>query len=111
MARAYETLFLWARKTTSSFAELLASGTDRQDSQPALDGELIYRLKHWPTLPEGLKTASVYRTLSVMSQRPVNRRWLLSHSTLRVEQVDGLLQRLTDADAVEVIDSSKFERA
>jgi hypothetical protein len=111
MARVYETLFNWARKSTSSFAELLASAGDRQESEPPLDCELIYRLKHWPLLPEDLKTAGVYRTLSVMSQRPVNRRWLISHSSLRAEQVDGLLQRLTEANAVEVIDSSKFEQA
>jgi hypothetical protein len=111
MARVYETLYLWARKTTSSFAELLASGSDRVDSQPPLPGELIYRLKHWPALPDGLKTAGVYRTLSVMSQRPVNRHWMISTSTLRVTDVDLLLKNLLDQEAVEVIDAGKFEPA
>jgi hypothetical protein len=108
MARVYETLALWARKTTS-FAELLVTRGERTDeSQPPQPGELIYRLKHWPDLPERLKTADVLRTLSVMSNRPVNRRWILAHSRLKGEQVDDLLQRLTNEDAVSVIDTTGF---
>ena len=108
MARVYETLALWARKTTS-FAELLVPRGDRmEESQPPQPGELIYRLKHWPALPDRLKTADVLRTLSVMSHRPVNRRWILSHSRLKAEQVDDLLQRLADENAVSVIDTSGF---
>lgn len=108
MARVYETLALWARKTTS-FAELLVSGAERtEESQPPQPGELIYRLKHWPALPDRLKTADVLRTLSVMSNRPVNRRWILSHSRLKAEQVDELLRRLEDENAVSIIDATNF---
>ena len=108
MARVYETLALWARKTTS-FAELLVARSERaEESQPPQPGELIYRLKHWPALPDRLKTADVLRTLSVMSNRPVNRRWILSHSRLKAEQVDDLLRRLEDENAVSIIDTSNF---
>ena len=108
MARVYETLALWARKTTS-FAELLVSGAERaEESQPPQPGELIYRLKHWPALPDRLKTADVLRTLSVMSNRPVNRRWILAHSRLKADQVDDLLRRLADENAVSIIDTASF---
>ncbi|HEX9718748.1 MAG TPA: hypothetical protein VGA59_03380, partial [Ramlibacter sp.] len=50
----------------------------------------------------------VFRALSVMSTRPINRHWILAHSKLRAEQVDKLLQRLVEEGAVEVIDGSKF---
>ena len=110
MARMYETLALWARKTTTSFAELMVFGAERTvDSQPPQPGELIYRLKHWPALPQQLKTADVLRTLSVMSHRPVNRRWILAHSRLKGEQVDELLRRLADEDAVSIIDTASFK--
>lgn len=89
MPRVYETFCLWAKKTTSSFAELLVAGTDRHDSQPPAAGELIYRLKHWPDLPESLKTAGVYRTLSVMGQRPVNRHWMISSWACRCRTSTG----------------------
>lgn len=109
MARMYETLALWARKTTTSFAELRVFGAERTvDSQPPQPGDLIYRLKHWPALPDRLKTADVLRTLSVMSHRPVNRRWILAHSRLKGEQVDDLLQRLADEDAISIIDTANF---
>ncbi|HWP11640.1 MAG TPA: hypothetical protein VNN06_07450 [Ramlibacter sp.] len=70
--------------------------------------DLIYRLKHWPELPAQSRTADVFRALSVMSTRPINRRWILSHSKLRAEQLDQLLMRLIAEGAVEVIDGSKF---
>jgi hypothetical protein len=44
----------------------------------------------------------------MMSTRPINRGWILSHSKLRAEQVDRLLQRLVGEGAVEVIDGAKF---
>lgn len=109
MPSVYGTLSLWARKTTS-FAELLVSRGEREEpaAAPAKTGELIYRLKQWPQLPDGMKTAAVYRALSMMSHRPVNRRWIMKNSRLKEKQVDQLLQRLVDDDVVEVIDSSQF---
>jgi hypothetical protein len=107
MAAFYDTLYSWARRTTS-FAELLVFGPEAEDSKLPLPGEAIYRLKHWPRLHSLKKNADIYRTLSVMSHRPVNRRWILSSSRLTEKQVDRLLERLVDEGAVEVIDTSKF---
>lgn len=107
----YDTISHWARRT-SAFAELLGlgGGTDTADAAVAEAGGLIYRLKHWPQLPARQKNADVYRTLSVMSHRPVNRHWILATSRLTEKQVDRLLARLVDEGAVEVIDSGKFTR-
>lgn len=107
MPSVYDTLFNWARKTTTSFAELRFVPSERVEVDSDGDG-LIYRLKHWPELPTASRTADVLRTLSVMSHRPVNRHWILAHSRLPAAQVDKLLQRLVADDAVEVIDGSKF---
>ena len=107
MASVYGSLYQWARKTTSSFSELLAQ-PERLDHVPAQGGELIYRLRRWPELPAGSKTADIYRMLSVMSSRPVNRQWVLRHCGLDPAHADRLLGRLIDAGALEVIDPSKF---
>jgi hypothetical protein len=108
MRSVYDVLYAWARRTTTSFAELINTGFDREESVPPEDDELIYRLKEWPQLPYSQKTADIYRALSVMSHRPVNRHWLITHAGLRHDQLDRLLQRLIADGAVEVIDSSKF---
>jgi hypothetical protein len=109
MRRLYDTLSAWARRT-SAFTELLASRPAPVDAaQPMQPGEQIYRLKHWPQLPESQKSADIYRTLSVMSSRPINRRWILSSSRMSATEVDNLLQRLIAQDAVEVIDTARFE--
>jgi hypothetical protein len=103
----FDTLSAWARRTTTSFAELLVVA-ERDTVSSTLPGEHIYKLKQWPVLSRSQQTADVYRTLSVMSHRPVNRRWILASSRLKPQQVDRLLQRLIEQDAVEVIDASKF---
>jgi hypothetical protein len=108
MASVYDAIYAWARRTTTSFAELWVAPPDRDSGTSALPGEQIYRLKHWPSLRPSQKTADIYRTLSVMSHRRVNRRWILTASRLKPEQVDSLLESLIEQDAVEVIDSSKF---
>ena len=107
MPSVYDTLYSWARKTSTSFAELRFVASERGPAENEGDG-LVYRLRHWPELPAASKTAEVFRALSVMSHRPVNRHWLLSHSKLPARQVDRLLQRLVDEGAVEVIDTSKY---
>ena len=109
MPSVYDTIYSWARKTTTSFAELRFVSSERDDMENAGDG-LIYRLKHWPELPASSRTADVFRALSVMSTRPVNRHWILTHSKLQPDQVDRLLQRLVDENAVEAIDGSKYRR-
>jgi hypothetical protein len=105
MLGVYDTLNRWVRKTTTSFAELRFLPSQREEFLPDTD-KLIYRLKHWPDLPSRVKTADVLRALSVMSQRPINRHWILTHSRLRAHQVDGLLRALVAQGAVEVIDGS-----
>lgn len=107
MAGVYDTLYRWARRTTTSFAELRFVSSQRLELD-ADSGGLIYRLKQWPDLPSDARTADVLRTLSVMSSRPVNRHWILTHSRLHAGDVDRLLRRLVEQDAVEVIDGSKF---
>lgn len=109
MQTVYEHLRTWARRTTTSFSELWAhSDPPPPDTQPLARGELIYRLKHWPDLPPAGKTADVYRVLSVMSSRPVNRHWILATCRLAPQQVDALLRWLVRQDAVEVIDTGCF---
>jgi hypothetical protein len=103
----YDTFFGWARKRTTSLAELRFV-SERGPMEHEGDG-LIYRLRHWPVLPAGRTTADVLRTLSLMSNQPVNRHWLLRHSQLPARQIDQMLQWLVKEGAVEVIDPSKYE--
>jgi len=70
--------------------------------------DLIFRLKAWPRLPEAVRTAVVYRMLSVMSSQPVNRQWLLARTQLAPRQLDDLLLRLQNEGALEVIDPRRF---
>lgn len=107
MPSVYDTLYNWARRTTTSFAELRFMPSQR-DGMDIEDDGLIYRLKQWPDLPPSSRTADVYRALSVMSHRPVNRHWILAHSKLQAPQVDQLLQRLVAENAVEVIDRTRY---
>lgn len=69
---------------------------------------LIYRLKHWPELPASIRIAPVYRALSVMSHRPVNRHWLLTQSQLDAAAVDSLLEHLGAQGALEVTDAANY---
>lgn len=107
MPSVYDTLYRWARRTTTSFAELRFVPSERHAIDHDDDG-LIYRLKHWPDLPTATRTAGVLRALSVMSNRPVNRHWILANSRLQAHDVDRLLARLVEQDAVEVIDGSRY---
>lgn len=71
-------------------------------------GDLIYRLKSWPELPETACTADIYRIFSVMSQRPVNRQWILARSRMAPGQLDQLLLMLEGEGVLEVIDPRRF---
>lgn len=110
MASAYDTLWKWARRTTTSFGELRFRSSQPPDSLPPGEA-LVYRLKHWPELPVRHRTANVYRALSLMSNRPVNRGWFLRHSRMKANELDGLLDRLVTQGAVEVIDVSSYRNA
>lgn len=102
MTTAYHTMYRWARKTTSSFfGELRHTPAERCDHDHGNDA-FAYQLRHWPDLPFTAKTADVLRTLSVMSHRPVNRRWILATSRMKDAQVDVLLERLRAQGALTV---------
>lgn len=113
MSAVSPTFAIWARRTRSCLVPLawLASRLAPQPHPAAealpQDG-LVYRLKRWPDLPSPARTADVLRLLSLMSHRPVNRRWMLSYSRLDAEHVDALLRRLVDRGEVDVIDPSAF---
>ena len=101
------TLFNWVRRARIALTRLVA-GPPQSPEEAAREG-LIYRLKYWPRLPSATRTAEVLRLLSMMSHRPVNRRWMLSHTRMGAASMDRLLQGLIDRGAVEVIDTSRFE--
>jgi len=107
MGRAVEAFYDWARRTSTSFSELRDSGL-RPEPEPMTGDGLVYRLRTWPALPPALRTADVLQLLSLMSNRPVNRHWMLGHTKLSPEGVDALIQRLVEQEAVEVIDTRRF---
>jgi len=70
---------------------------------------LVYRLRQWPEhLPTTLRTANVLMTLSLMSNRPVNRDWMVRHSKIKPAALDKLLDVLVTSGDVDVVDTSKF---
>jgi hypothetical protein len=76
---------------------------------PAQAPRLVYRLRHWPeSLPAALRTADVLRALSLMSNRPVNRDWILRNSRLKPATLDQLLALLAARDDLEVVDAARF---
>ncbi len=108
MGKVYEALCQLARRTSTSFSELRSDSGFRSEPEPAPGDGLIYRLRHWPTLPSSQRTADVLRLLSLMSNRPVNRSWMVNHTRVSPERLDRLLERLVADGSVEVIDSSRF---
>ena len=103
MPRVADRFLRWAR-------QLLAPSSDPFRPTEVIDRGghedlLIYRLRRWPKLPSSSMSTNVSRALSVMSTRPVNRRWLLNNSSLPEHEVDRLLQRLVQQDALEVTDA------
>jgi hypothetical protein len=106
MPRAVDRLLRLARKfftpPPDPFSPTVVTATAGEDDQ------LIYRLRRWPQLPAASMNTDITRTLSVMSTRPVNRRWILNNSSLREREVDSMLQHLVDQGAVEVTDAARF---
>lgn len=86
------------------FSSILPEGGE---SRPG-GADLIFRLKAWPQLPEEGRTAEIYRMLSVMSNQPVNRQWLLARCRMAPQQLDKLLLRLHAEGSLEVIDPARF---
>ena len=86
----------------ASSASSFASG----DFAPGSD--LIYRLKAWPRLPEAGRTAEIYRMLSIMSSRPVNRQWILTRVRMERRQLEAMLRQWVSDGAIEVIDPDRF---
>jgi hypothetical protein len=70
--------------------------------------DLIYRLKAWPEVTEPGRTAEIYRMLSVMSSRPVNRQWIMTRTTMERQRLEALLRKWVAEGAIEVIDPSRF---
>ena len=99
-------LLRWARQIFTSPSDQFLP-TEVMDSGSGGD-QLIYRLRRWPKLPSSSMNTDITRTLSVMSTRPVNRRWILNNSSLQEREVDSMLQRLVEQDAVEVTDAGKY---
>lgn len=90
------------RNRESSFVPSRAGAGQR------LAGDLIFRMKAWPRLPESGRTAEIYRVLSVMSSQPVNRQWLLARCKMAPRELDELLMQLVRDGALEVIDPARF---
>ncbi|MCG2592179.1 hypothetical protein LZ009_05230 [Ramlibacter sp. XY19] len=92
---------LFGRRETGSFSE----------SRPASrvpGADLIYRLKAWPELTEAGRTAEIYRMLSVMSSRPVNRQWVLTRTRMERAKLEALLGQWVAEGAIEVIDPARY---
>jgi hypothetical protein len=102
----FDSLRELARRTSTTAGELSTVAPLREE--PAQQRGLVYRLRQWPDLPDRMRTADVLRALSVMSNRPVNREWLLRRVKLKARAVDELLAMLVTHGHVEVVDTSKF---
>ena len=63
-----------------------------------------YRLRAWPELPAGFRTAPVLRALSRMTLGPVTHKWFLDRTRLAPEQAEALLAGLVASDYIERID-------
>jgi hypothetical protein len=84
------------------------TGTSQRSAARAAASDPIFRMRAWPQLPEHGRTADVYRMLSVMSNQPVKRQWLLARCRMAPQQLDALLQQLVAEGSVEVIDPTRF---
>ncbi len=83
-----DSLTTWARRACGT-------GTAQmEDTAAAADDHQAYRLRAWPELPDLLRTAPVYRLMSVMTVRAVSRQWMLDQSRLQARDLDALLAYL-----------------
>jgi hypothetical protein len=107
---AYDTLYRWARSTTASLRDSRFLPSAIEEAQSEGDA-LVYRLRQWPDLAPANRTADIYKALSLMSVRPVNRSWFVNHSRMKAAQIDRLLATLMAQGAVEVVDVSAYPAA
>lgn len=85
---ALDSLTTWARRACG---KAIAWRDCRHDDA---DDGTTFRLRAWPDLPDLLRTAPVYRVLSVMTVRPVSRRWMQDQSRLPARDIHALLAYL-----------------
>jgi hypothetical protein len=111
MTTVSATLFHWARRTRNRLGARAWLPSRPVAPDEAGDDRLIYRLRQWPSLPSAIRTADVFRLLSVMSHRAVTRRWMLAHTQLQAPQIEALLRRLVAHGDVEVIDLRHLKSA
>lgn len=107
MNSVLDTLQTWARRASAA-AGLAAREPDPEPLPVTGSDPLAYRLIAWPELPEAHRTARVYRLMSTMSVRPVNRGWMLAQSRLLPGELDALLGQLTREHMLQVVDTSRF---
>jgi hypothetical protein len=107
--RVVEAISGWARRA-SSWADLGGSSEPSTTERDSPTG-MIYRLRHWPTLPPSLHTADVLRLLSRMSSGPVSHSWVLRHGKVRRERLERLLLHLRAQEALETINPASFPAA
>ena len=69
--------------------------------EAAAHEDLGYVLRSWPDLPQELKTARVYRTLSIISTGQCNRWRLLALTKMKEHELDALLGCLVRGGWVE----------
>jgi len=84
-----DSLTTWARRACGK--------TIARTESPATvaDDTTAFRLRAWPELPDLLRTAPIYRLLSVMTVRAVSRSWMLEQSRLQARDLDALLAHLS----------------
>ena len=68
-----------------------------------------YRLRSWPELPSGARTAAVYQALSRMTQGPVSLQWFIEQSRLRPRDADELFGWMVGNGQLQIIDLAKFQ--
>jgi hypothetical protein len=91
MNAVIEKLLRWTRPA-DRVAQQQSAGTD----------SVAYRIHGWPQLHNCMRTAAVYRLLSVMSVGAVNLHWMLGTSGLTREQLDQLLRTLQQQKLLQV---------
>lgn len=106
MRSVVERLLAGARRALAWSRAWHARRSSAEPQSPA--DRLVYRLRSWPKLPSSTISSDISRMLSVMSNRPVNRRWIMNNSRLQLSEVDLFLRRLVEQDAVEVTDTTHY---
>ncbi len=83
-----DSLTTWARRACGKAA------VPAEHTPAVADDPTAFRLRAWPELPDLLRTAPIYRLMSVMTVRAVSRQWMLEQSRLQERDLDALLAHL-----------------